>query len=152
MGTARASGSPSWAAGERIRAVLRAAVVDDPGVDLLVVFGSVARGEAHAWSDIDLLVDGPAAREPSALTRFRGQLWEALERPIELLTLSEAHKIAPVLAGAVRDGVVIVDRFRQWDSLLRMRNEIERDAAAEARTYPARRAAALARLNARAQP
>ena len=152
MSATRANGQPSWATREHILDALGAAIINDSGVDLFVLFGSVARGEAHPRSDIDLLLDGPTARDPPALTRLRGELWEALDHPIELLTLSEARKIAPVLASAIRDGLVIADRFDQWNSVLRMRDEIERDASIEVRTYPARRAAALARLNARAQP
>lgn len=38
--------------------VLRAALADVPGIALAFVFGSVARGSAHAGSDIDLWVVG----------------------------------------------------------------------------------------------
>jgi predicted nucleotidyltransferase len=126
--------------------VLRSVAVRNLGIDLLVLFGSVARAEDHPGSDIDLLLDGPAARDLSSMTRLRGQLSEELGRPIGLITLSEAREVAPVLTGVIRDGRVIVDRCDQWVSVLRMRDEIEASATAEAKTYSARRAAALARL------
>jgi predicted nucleotidyltransferase len=125
---------------------LGALVAPNQDVDLLVLFGSVARGEDHPRSDIDLLLDGPAARNEFAMAFLLGTLIEAFDRPVELLTLSEAKSLAPVLAGVIRDGIVIQDRLDQWGALLRMRDRIELDASAEASTYPSRRAAALARL------
>ncbi len=76
--------------------VLRTVAASDPGIDLLVLFGSVARAEDHPASDVDLLLDGPAARDPGSMTRLRGQLSEDLGRPIGLLTVSEAREVAPV--------------------------------------------------------
>jgi predicted nucleotidyltransferase len=125
---------------------LGALVAPNQDVDLLVLFGSVARGEDHRRSDIDLLLDGPAAHDEWAMALLLGALIEAFDQPVELLTLSEAKSLAPVFAGVIRDGIVIQDRLDQWGALLTMRDRIELDASAEASTYPSRRTAALARL------
>jgi len=132
---------------QRVIETLRAASSNEPGIELLVLFGSVARGEDHPASDVDLLLDGPSARDVDALTRLRGSLSEDLGRSIGLLTLSEGMHVAPVLAGALRDGIVVTDRCDRWASVLEMRGEVEQTAAAEIENYPARRVAALARLS-----
>lgn len=48
-------------------------------VELAVVFGSQARGEAHAWSDIDLLVVAPQFDDCQG-RRFVNLLWQLAAR------------------------------------------------------------------------
>jgi uncharacterized protein len=60
--------------------------LEDLGVHSLTLFGSVARDEATAESDVDLLVD---FNRPVGLFRFseiRLLLEDALERPVDLGT------------------------------------------------------------------
>jgi len=49
------------------------------GVELAVIFGSQARGEAHEWSDIDLLVVA-AQFDGSQDRRAVNQLWQLAAR------------------------------------------------------------------------
>lgn len=57
------------------------------GVAALYLFGSYARGEATADSDIDLLMDGGEICSLYQLSAFRLDLEDALEKPVDLLTL-----------------------------------------------------------------
>lgn len=73
----------------RIRSIIRAALPDLKlafGVDSLAVFGSVARGEADASSDVDLLVRFHGA--PPGLfdyVRLERHLSEILDRSVDLV-------------------------------------------------------------------
>lgn len=60
-------------------------------VKSVAVFGSVARGEAHARSDIDLLVE--FSRTPGLLdfVKLRRELTEKLGRPVDLVTKGGLH-------------------------------------------------------------
>lgn len=116
------------------------------GIDTLVLFGSRARGDAHPLSDVDLLVDGPVTEDIASWTFLRGLLIEELGHPVELLSIGEAEEMPAVLADALRDGVAITDREGRWSALWRDRARVVAAARAEYATYPARRAAAIARL------
>lgn len=58
------------------------------GFDRLAVFGSVARGQARADSDIDLLVDAPPGAGIKELLTLRETFQEILGRPVDLVTYS----------------------------------------------------------------
>jgi predicted nucleotidyltransferase len=116
------------------------------GIEVLVLFGSVARGEEHDDSDIDLIVDGPVTDDFAAWSRLRGQLLEQLDRPIGLLTISEAESAPEVLVGALKEGRVIKDQAGRWRTLMEELPRFEAEARALHATYPRRRAMALARL------
>src|SRR5947209_4867626 len=62
----------------------------DNNIELLVLFGSIARGDASPESDVDLLVGGPVTRDLNAWSRLRGHLIETLGRPVGLLSIDEA--------------------------------------------------------------
>ena len=51
-----------------------------PRIDRIILFGSVARGDFDAESDIDLFIDAPAASEP------------AVRRALQLFEVSAAHR------------------------------------------------------------
>ncbi len=57
----------------------------ESGVASLVLFGSVARREANAASDIDLLVDFDHPVGLFALLRLQARLQEWLGRPVDLV-------------------------------------------------------------------
>jgi len=132
--------------GDEIVDLVAATGSERDDVDMLVLFGSAARGDDGVGSDVDLIVDGPVTNDIAALTLLHGRLIEALGRSVELMSVDEARHAPEVLAGALRDGRVIMDRVGSWRALLDDRARIEAQAQAEHRTYPARRAAALARL------
>ena len=56
------------------------------GFDRLAVFGSVARREARADSDIDLLVEPPAGAGIKELVELQAIFEEILGRPVDLVT------------------------------------------------------------------
>ena len=56
------------------------------GVERVYLFGSYARGEAHALSDIDLRVDKGKLRGLFALSGMRLEICGALDREVDLLT------------------------------------------------------------------
>ena len=68
------------------------------GVASLVLFGSVARREANAASDIDLLVDFDHPVGLFALHRLQSRLQEWLGRPVDLVP---ADSLRPELRGRV---------------------------------------------------
>lgn len=64
----------------RLRQVLRS-----HGIQSAQVFGSVARGEDHPDSDLDLLVDLPAGTGIFALTTLVRELEEVLGAPVDVV-------------------------------------------------------------------
>ena len=63
------------------------------GVAALYLFGSYARGEATAKSDIDLLIDGGQISSLYQLAAFRLDLEEALGKSVDLLTLGHNDQV-----------------------------------------------------------
>jgi predicted nucleotidyltransferase len=101
-----------WQTLSRLRSALRT----EPNVSMAVVFGSVARGDDDAASDVDLLV---ALRDPGlphqvALTkRLRRRTGLALE----LVALEDAGRRPSLLLEILHDGRVLVDRDARWPDL-----------------------------------
>ncbi|HAJ38789.1 MAG TPA: hypothetical protein DCL15_24240 [Chloroflexi bacterium] len=85
---------------EKLIAICRA-----QGVKRIGVFGSVARGEATAQSDIDLLVELSPRISLLEFTALERRLSEALGRKVDLLT--EAA-ISPYLRQQILDDVQIL--------------------------------------------
>ena len=56
------------------------------GVDKVFLFGSYARGDATASSDVDLCVDAPAMRGLFALGGLYADLEDALSKRIDVVT------------------------------------------------------------------
>jgi uncharacterized protein len=74
-----------------------------------VIFGSVARGESRADSDVDVAIElrRGAARDVHAIGRLVAQLESAAGRPVDLVLMDEAP---PGLAYRVfRDGRLLVE-------------------------------------------
>lgn len=112
-----------WPLLERALQVLRTR----PGVRLAVLFGSVARGDAGATSDVDVLVrmrGGWRERAETALT-----LEHALGRRVQLVDLDLAPPL--LLAHVLRDGRVLADRDGDWARLKRRSRSIARAAHAD---------------------
>lgn len=62
------------------------------GVATLFLFGSYARGEATAASDIDILMDGGEICSLYQLAAFRIDLEDALDKPVDLLTMGHSDQ------------------------------------------------------------
>jgi predicted nucleotidyltransferase len=85
-----------------IRARLRTA-----GVRRLGVFGSVARGEATAMSDVDVLVGfDPHARTFDNFIAVAEALEQVFHRPVDLVT---EDSLSPYLGPRILAGVKYVD-------------------------------------------
>lgn len=82
------------------------------GVEAVIVFGSVARGDAHADSDVDLVVIAPEAWDGRA--KLQEQVHERLGNDCDVLHLTGDHfKVAPeerepVVSEILRDGIALV--------------------------------------------
>ncbi len=82
------------------------------GVEAVLVFGSVARGDAHADSDVDLVVIAPAAWDGRA--ELQQQVQERLGNDCDVLHLTGDHfKLAPedrepVVSEILRDGIALI--------------------------------------------
>ena len=61
------------------------------GASRLRVFGSVARGQDHDGSDVDLLVDMPNGASLLQLVGLQLELQDVLGSPVDLCTERELH-------------------------------------------------------------
>ena len=83
-----------------------------PGVETVLVFGSVARGEAHADSDIDLVVIAPDSWDGRA--DLQQQVHERLGNDCDVLHLTREdfarapEDREPLVAEILRDGLALV--------------------------------------------
>lgn len=111
---------------------LRAALRTEPNVELVVLFGSSARGDDLVGvSDLDLLVCLRRA-SPDCLAGLRRRLVQRLPVAVQLVTAEHA-RANPLLMGEIaRDGRVVVDRGAVWPRLqadaARVRAQAERSA------------------------
>ena len=83
-----------------------------PDIAFAVVFGSCARGNPHAGSDVDIALGFGPGRRPTAreLGAIVSRLEEAAGRSVDIVVLDHAP---PGLAYRVfRDGVVVLARDR----------------------------------------
>lgn len=121
----------SW----KLLAALRAVLRTEQNVRFALLFGSAARGDDSAASDIDLLVemrDASLAR----IADLEAKLEALTDRRVDVLRLDDARQSNQLLAQAIAEGRVIVDREGRWPQL---RNEAEalqrraRDGARRAR-------------------
>ena len=88
------------------------ALADVPHVAFALVFGSCARGTAHAGSDIDVALDFGRGRRPGAyeIGAIVSRLEEATGQNVDVVVLDDAP---PGLAYRVfRDGVTVLVRDR----------------------------------------
>jgi predicted nucleotidyltransferase len=115
-----------WATLSRLRQTLRT----ERNVSLAVIFGSVARGDDDAASDIDLLI---ALRQPSlaSTVALDERLRERTRLPIEVVELQDAMRHPLLLAEILRDGRVLADRDGQWAQLQAKSKAIRTEAEQE---------------------
>jgi predicted nucleotidyltransferase len=86
-----------------------------PEAQAVIVFGSIARGEAHADSDIDLVVVAPEGWEGRGDLRERvhtrlGNDCDVLHFTAQGLSHAAAEQ-EPVVAEILRDGIALVGRM-----------------------------------------
>jgi|SRR5271155_5348609 len=106
---------------QELVAGLRGALRTEHGVRLAVLYGSLARGDEDAGSDVDLLIS-LADDRPSAGLELAIRLQPVTGRPVDIAHLERVEANAPLLLDRVLDeGCVLVDRDGQW-RLLRERH------------------------------
>ena len=79
------------------------ALAERRGLCNLRVFGSMARGDHHGRSDVDLLVDAPPGTSALALCGLSIDAERLLDRPVDVVT--ERCLYAPMRERAVREAV-----------------------------------------------
>ena len=99
---------------------LRRALRTEHGVRLAVLYGSLARGDEDAGSDLDLLIS-LADDRPLAAAKLAVRLEHLSDRRVDIADLERVETRAPLLLERVLDeGRVLIDRDEQW-RLLRER-------------------------------
>lgn len=100
---------------------LRRALRTEQEVRLAVLYGSLARGDGDAGSDLDLLISCADDR-PSTRAKLAVRLERLIGRRVDIADLERVETRAPLLLDRVLDeGRVLVDRDGQW-RLLRERH------------------------------
>jgi predicted nucleotidyltransferase len=113
----------SW----KLLAALRKGLRTEQNVRFALLFGSAARGDDSAASDIDLLVE---MRDPSLArtTDLEAKLEALIGRRVDVLRLDDARRNDLLLAQALTEGRVIVDREDRWPQLRREAEALRRRA------------------------
>jgi predicted nucleotidyltransferase len=126
-------------------AALRSTLRTEQNVRFALLFGSTARGDGDAASDVDLLV---AMRDPSLgrIADLGAKLEALLDRRVDVVTLDEARENAQLLAQAVAEGRVLVDREGRWTTLRHEVDALRRTARKEARQAKSRALAGIDRM------
>ncbi len=103
---------------------LRGALLSEHGVRLAMLYGSLARGDEDAGSDLDLLVS-LADDRLSAGFELAGRLKRVSGRRVDIAHLARVEAQAPLLLERVLDeGRVLIDRDGQWGQLCARRSVI----------------------------
>ena len=140
--TERAYLRSHWALLAQLRAVLRT----EPNVRFAAIFGSLARGDERADSDLDLVIEF-RRRDRRGRIRLAGKLEAVSKRRVQMLHLRDLEECAPDLLGAiVLEGRVLVDRDERWPGLLRRRQQIFQRAKQENEQLQAAERKAIARF------
>jgi uncharacterized protein len=97
-------------------AALRGALRTEPNVAFALLFGSAARGDDTADSDLDLIV---ALRDPSldGMVELQDRLERRLGREVDVLSVEAASSNDLLISMAVEEGRVLVDRADLWPGL-----------------------------------
>ena len=87
--------------GDALRGVLKAF----PDLEVAVLFGSLARGDAGAQSDVDLAVRFRKPLAPERKMTLIDALAEVAGRPVDLVDLHRAGE--PLLGRILREGILL---------------------------------------------
>jgi predicted nucleotidyltransferase len=117
----------------------------DQGLDLVVLFGSSARGDDHEGSDLDLLVASDENARPQR-RRFAAELEEKMGRVVDVVDLDTALRQPWLLLSIVQDAQVILDRHNRWESIRSLRDELVHRASQDHSSLVAAAQAALAEM------
>jgi predicted nucleotidyltransferase len=111
---------------EMIEALRQAMAALDDGIVCAYLFGSHARGDARAASDVEvaiLFMESPPARLEGLRFDLAGALEARLHRPVEIVVLN--HAPADLVHRVLRDGSIVLerDRFARIRFEVKARNE-----------------------------
>lgn len=99
--------------------LLRHSLRTEHNVRLAVLYGSLARGDEDAGSDLDLLVSINGDERPCTCSRLGARLRQITGRRVDIALLERVERHAPLLLErALDEGRVLVDRDGQWRELL----------------------------------
>jgi predicted nucleotidyltransferase len=128
--------------------LLRAGLRTERSVRLAVLFGSAATGEDTPESDVDVLA---AFDQPGGLSALRvaTRLRRLVGRRVDVVTLTQARDQPSLLADALEDGRVLIDRDGVWASVIGQRDDLLRRAAGDEAATAARAGAAVGQARAR---
>ena len=129
----------------QLLADLRRALRTERGVRLAILYGSLARGDEDAGSDLDLLVSdvGGASSE----TDLWGRLGKVAGRRMDVARLDRIEANTPLLLDRILDeGRILVDRDGQWSKLRARRRAIRARARRAHRRQMAGASQAIAEL------
>lgn len=112
----------------KLLAALRRALRTEPNVRLAVLYGSAARGDDTADSDIDLLVS-LGEDHADAAVKLAVRVERAISRDVDVARLNRVRDTAPLLLlQAIDEGRPVLDRDDEWEELRAHRSEIARRA------------------------
>jgi predicted nucleotidyltransferase len=126
-----------WAAIGALRTALRT----EPSVQCAVLFGSTARGDDAADSDLDLLVWMSDATHAARHALAR-RLTACIGREVQVVDVRDARTQPSLLESILREGRVLVDRGGYWPALAASTTGLRRRATRERRVLAERAAAA----------
>ncbi len=113
-----------------------------------MLYGSLARGDEDAGSDLDLLIS-LADERPSVSFRLADRLQRVSGRRVDVAYLERIEAQAPLLLDRVLDeGRVLIDRDGEWDRLCRHRSTLRARALRAHRRQMADAARAIEELTA----
>jgi predicted nucleotidyltransferase len=125
---------------------LRQALRTEREVRLAVLFGSLARGDGDAGSDLDLLVS-PAGDGWGTMPELAARLGGVSGRDVDIALMDRVETTAPLLLERILDeGRVLVDRDGLWAGLQDRRRAIRARGLRAHRRQMASAAAALEEL------
>jgi len=76
-------------------------------VDAIYLFGSYARGEADADSDLDFLVFGGEGFKLTAILALQEELWEAFQKKIDAFEIRELNRETAFYDTVMREKVLV---------------------------------------------
>jgi predicted nucleotidyltransferase len=124
-------------------ASLRSALRTENNVRFALLFGSTARGDDTPQSDVDLLVemkDESMERTADLSAKLEG----LIGRRVDVIPIQSAEAIPDLLADAIAEGRVLVDRGARWTRLREREGTLRRKAQ---RSGQQRREEALAGID-----
>jgi len=93
------------------------ALQSHPGIQLAIVFGSVAKGEEGWGSDVDVAVDIGRPLTAAEKMAFIGEVAAKTGRPVDLIDLRTTGE--PVLGEILKHGVRILGSKAKYADLIR---------------------------------